>query len=71
MFDSGEDVEGVLHHQGHFGIEKTQEFVARKYYWETCSCYLYLRIGRSPVTIRSSSLLAYKDGTLRADADNN
>ena len=33
--DGWEDSKGVLHHQGHFGIEKTRELVAKKYYWET------------------------------------
>ena len=33
--ESWEDFEGVLLHQGHFGIEKTCELVARKYCWET------------------------------------
>ena len=46
QLDGGKDVEGVVHHQGlsyvpkiirieltsHFGIEKTRELVARKYY---------------------------------------
>ena len=33
--DGWEDSEEVLHHQGHFGIEKTRELVAKKCYWET------------------------------------
>ena len=43
--DGWEDPKGALYYQaGHFGIEKTRELVARKYYWETCSCYQYLPI---------------------------
>ena len=32
MLDGGEDVEEVVHQQGHFGIEKTGQLVVRKYY---------------------------------------
>ena len=30
QLDGWEDVEGVVHHQGHLGIEKTRGLVARK-----------------------------------------
>lgn len=43
--DGWKDPKGALHYQaGHFGIEKTQKLVARKYYWETCSYQEYLPI---------------------------
>ena len=50
MLDGWKDVKGVVHHQGYFGTKKTQELVARKYYWKdtrpavTIDTYILLKV---------------------------